>query len=517
MAPDTDVQYYAWEDDLTGYTSSNPIEDHLTVVDGEGAITNTTTQSPPQFGSLSISQEVVSGFTGDTETSQLTSGDLNRSFLFTITLTDENDDPLQGNALYGDLVFVDGEASVRLSHNGGSVTIPDIPAGYHYTVTQAATGGFQAQQSTLSGTIVAETQAQADFVTKKLIVETTSITLEKEVTGFENYTESFRFDISLEDLLAGATYSLSNGETYDADDNGLANVTVYLQDDDQISLLDIPVGAKYIVTESAGDYISSYAITDANSLNSIRTASAENTAKYKPLSTSLESVDKVEVSGVEKIEDVTITFTNKIVKDLTISNTVDITYGNENQVDYENQEFEFEIEFTQLGANKEYTVEYSQAGVAQTETETFTTDATQAYTLTTTLKHGQSVTIKDLPTNATYQITEKAVKFYIASYTATGNADATIAGSYMANLRTNTALSTSSETVDSTDTDVRFAFTNTYAASDYVLPNTGLSNIKILLAFIMFGALLFATIYFIYSKKNKKFTKCYVTHKNTKL
>ena len=82
---------------------------------------------------------------------------------------------------------------------------------------------------------------------------------------------------NLSNLKQNTTYSLSDGRTFTSDGDGSANVTVSLGNNDTITIQSIPVGSKYKVYEHAGNYISSYVITDANDKGLINNASNNNT------------------------------------------------------------------------------------------------------------------------------------------------------------------------------------------------------------------------------------------------
>ncbi len=66
-----------------------------------------------------------------------------------------------------------------------------------------------------------------------------------------------------------------------------------------------------------------------------------------------------------------------------------------------------------------------------------------------------------------------------------------------------TGVSTAEEVVDANDLDVNIVFTNRYRASDYVLPNAGVTDIRFVLAAMLSGMLLFGAVYLLISRKRK--------------
>ena len=154
---DPKLPYYVWEDDLDGYTISNDITNSLEVKDGKGTITNTTTQNPPTFGSLSV-KKILEG--------DLNDADKSRTFLFTVTLTDRDGNALSGNKIYGETVFKDGVAKIRLA-DGESLIFTDIPTGYNYKVEETVENGFEMSAENAEGTISADSTVSAIFTNTK--------------------------------------------------------------------------------------------------------------------------------------------------------------------------------------------------------------------------------------------------------------------------------------------------------------------------------------------------------------
>ena len=192
-------------------------------------------------------------------------------------------------------------------------------------------------------------------------------------------------------------------------------------------------------------------------------------------------------------------------RDIKITKQVDMTYGDISESDYKNQGFDFEVAFTQLDPSTKYAFEYSKDGVKTTGE--FVSKSDGCYLLDFQLTDDQTLTIKNLPKNANYQITEKKVFNYISSYNAICNSEAKIVKASDSNAFQNQDLSTAWETVDVdgefNDFDVEFIFKNTY--DNYVLPNAGLENCIPVLIAALSGAVFFGALYlWVNVKKRKK-------------
>jgi outer membrane lipoprotein-sorting protein len=93
-----------------------------------------------------------------------------------------------------------------------------------------------------------------------------------------------------------------NGWIY-TNENGEAVFVVKEKALQKMTIMGLPVGCKYTVTEQASDHVASYALSSTASNPSFARQSASNTINRTELSTATETLDK-------KDETVTITFTN---------------------------------------------------------------------------------------------------------------------------------------------------------------------------------------------------------------
>lgn len=636
---DSSLTYYAWEDEIEGYISSNTDRNPLIVTPGNNTITNTTTDpeyEPPAYGSLTVSKELDAE--PDTE---LTAEDLEKTFTFTVSLTDENGQALSGAVRYplaessNTVMFVNGKATVKLK-GGESLTITEIPSGYNYLVKEKQAGGFDSSCTDSSGTVQADTQAFVRYVNTKVHTEEekVSFTIAKIVTGnYETTGERYSFSIMLGGLAANEIYTLSDGTRFRSDSSGSAYVSVRLADRETVTVNELPVGAAYIITESGGNYSAAYKITDANNIGKI--ANSSGTAqKGSTLSTRKETADQGEditvtftntrdarqnlilkkvvenvsndnddefdftveftnLGAFERVmtdeggvveradsngrltayftlkngdtltflqlpvkakyritesesdylaayeltnsgtggtvisptaqnqvsrkelstametinegEEITVTFTNrKADHDITVTKLVDMTYGEMEFSRYSRQKFGFIIRLTKLEEGKKYLTQYTYLNsTGQTDGPVVTANSNGSAVLSVQLSHGQSISIRGLPENAVYSVTEEGISGYAASYKISGNEGCVIKQISDENTEAKTALSTANETVDANDRDIRIVFTNTYSASGYTLPDSGMRDKRMEIAAIMILLMLFAAA-FVYAEHNER-------------
>ncbi len=112
--------------------------------------TNTTHNSVPRGGSLTVKKTVVGG-------------DSQREFGFTVALADGDGEPVSGTFGKGEdaVTFTDGKATFTLK-DGGEKIISGLPVGAHYTVTEDAAEGYATTAEGAEGTVT-EAGATAAF------------------------------------------------------------------------------------------------------------------------------------------------------------------------------------------------------------------------------------------------------------------------------------------------------------------------------------------------------------------
>lgn len=126
-------------------------------------------QDTLDFTKFDAAADKVNALTlGETETGSLTiskmvtgeGADASQEFEFTVTLNDSDGANISG--AFGNYTFTNGVAAVKLK-GGESATISGIPAGYIYTVTEAAVDHYTAISTGATGAIVANATSRAEF------------------------------------------------------------------------------------------------------------------------------------------------------------------------------------------------------------------------------------------------------------------------------------------------------------------------------------------------------------------
>ena len=326
-----------------------------------------------------------------------------------------------------------------------------------------------------------------DLVLKKLVTNTSVVN-----------SDTFDFSVDFSNLNSFAIINSSLGKLK-ADSDGALTVEFSMSANETVTFYDLPVGTEYQIRESESDYTASYIIQDTNNLGQINGSYGENLVKNKSLSTEKETVNEG--------EEATVTFTNKKSEcDIKVTKHVDMTYGNTDSVDYQSQEFQFSVDLNGLESSKKYLIEYTESDTTGSTEEVFYSESDGTKTLELLLKDGQSFTIKNLPVGTTYTITENGTEHYISSYMVEYNEGAEIAKMSDNNTSPSESMTTAQEIVDSNDLDVEFIFTNTFTASGYTLPNSGMENDTLRLVLSMLGVVIFGMIYFVtkHKAKNRK-------------
>ncbi len=459
------VKYYAWEDDIDKYTSINMISNknfaYAEVANGIATITNTA-DDPPAYGSLKVTKDVK-----NKDGTDITSAtDKAKDFLFTVKLTDAENGDLTGGLLLKavktsegedsdiSVYFVNGSVSFRLADDE-AITILDVPADYHYTVTETADEDYDSSSEGTAGIIEEDKTSSAAFTNTKNyeeIIEEDFVTfsLKNVVTG--NVTidsdEQFPYTIYLDNLKPDAYYSMiKNGEevVFKSTSSGTAFIELGLTNGELVSLT-VPVDSSYTIKDLAGDYVASYSITDSSGANNIKKSADFNTEENKELSTRAETADKG--------EEILVTFTNvrTVAHDLTIQKVVAGTAS-----DSTNDQFEFSVSLSGLTPG---TVLTSTFGRLRAENDG--TLLVEGFSL----RDGDSIVINDIPAGVHYDVTE-GKSSYIASYVIKhGETES----EPVANTTVQTALSTGDHQIPTED-DVVVVFTNTKTACDITITN----------------------------------------------
>ena len=410
------MKFYTWEDELEGYTSENMGEvNHKEVVDGRATIVNVADDydvPDEHYGSLIVRKLVVRP-----DGSELTDEQTAKKFSFNLKLFDINNDPVTETMLLGTVAYGRNGASFALAHDE-SVTITGIPAGYSSRVTETVESGYTSQVSEgeAFGVIRSDDTVSVTFTNTLVDEDLMSFTLKKLVDGnFENADEKYPFLISLRGLQSGKTYSITGdvNRTFTADAQGRAQTELELGQNESVSV-ELPVGAKYTVTEYGGDYTSAYNITDLSNIPGGIQQSSGSTMNRKntSLNTALETADEG--------ESVTVTFINTkdARQDLTLIKKVENTASSE--------QFGFTADF--LGLHPLETIDISICDLSGAQLTAFREAADsngRIEGLRFYLSGDEKIVFGQLPVGARYRISEVASS-YRASYKIVALADQSV-------------------------------------------------------------------------------------------
>ena len=447
---------YTWLDSENAYKVTDNGDGTYTKVSTKLSFTITNTKEgtvvpTADKGSLTI-QKVVK----DSDGNVVTESEDSTSFQFTITLSQgtASSELIDGTKAFGNVVFKNKQAKLSLKA-GNSITIPDLPAGVSYSITENNYSEYETSYEWQRGSIIKDTESRATIINQKKKVPENNpisgpdvtpgqpdpeqkyvdITIKKSVVGNNEISEESTIEVELNNLIANTEYELSDGTKFYSNAQGSANVSVKLSNTQSITLKDIPVGAKYKAFEYAGDYISSYVITDLNNKGLIANTANRNTKENVSISTATETADED--------ENITITFTNKriVTQNLKLTKTV--------TDDEDTNEYMFDIEFGEMEEGAAFN---STAGRVIAE-------ANGKAELSVYLAKGESVEFYDVPVGTTYRVKELASSS-IASYTITDkNGLNQIVKEANSNTTAKKALSTEFETVNQGE-DITVNFIN---------------------------------------------------------
>ena len=313
----------AWQGNQPGYTASSnhgsAISVNGTQKFGGGSGTTVEFDVPGDavtFGFKSDSSGCGNGFgyyaivTGDVGSAD----GQNEYFKFNIHLSSDDTElaPLiTGDHVFGNISFKDGDGFVYLAA-GDTVTLDKLPDGVNYTITENKNEDYNISWSgitgsgtdnTYSGTVTANTTneilctntyaRQSSGSTTEHPVEIGSLKLVKQfvnVTGNKNAS----FHIAFWNFDKNTTYKYSDGtaeSSFVSDSTGLADVTLSITDDKEITFADLPAGCQYQISEDANDNIASYEISGVANVTQQR---GENPDVNQALTTAKETIAKDE-------------------------------------------------------------------------------------------------------------------------------------------------------------------------------------------------------------------------------
>lgn len=455
---DDSVPFYFWEENLPGFSSElMPKTDGLlgkVGTTGKTKIGTVTNKQTLDSGNLKISKTVASGNT-------------NAKFKFRITLTGDH---IKDACEYSDVLFTKGTGIIYLK-DGESKTVSGIPAGTTYSVSEEQTGLYQSQGENTSGIIEKDQTKEVSFTNTELKdnppAENTevNVTVSKKVLPEKNKkTGKYQMSAAFTGLRSNTSYGLSNGTEFTSDANGNGYTEFTLAQDEELVFLHLPVGCTYQFTEAAGDYTSSYEVTDDQSAGTIAKNTGRNTEEKKALSTGKETA--------EAGENVKVTFTNEIqyLQKLTLEKKTVKADGSE----YDCKEsFDFTITFSNLKPGQSFV---STVGKVKADE-----DGNAEKTIF--LKNGEKAEFYKIPYGTEYQITEEKNK-YAPSY----RIDAATVKKATDKASADADLSTETETIDMGEDDT-VTFTNEYL-EQFALPDAGSNTLKLLTGAALFALLI---------------------------
>ncbi|MBQ3969631.1 MAG: BspA family leucine-rich repeat surface protein, partial [Clostridia bacterium] len=461
---DPRLVFYAWEDTvgLDDYVISNTEDNVVKAVGGIATITNTSKTDPPTYGDLKITKSVEPDHASIT----ITNEDKQKLFRFKVTLKDAEGKPLSGLRIYGNTVFQNGVGTALLSH-GQSVEFNDIPTGYRYSVEEIEEDGFYNLSDNETGVIAADQTSTAAFFNVKTYVEpepadTTSFKLRKKLVGnFQDSSAPFDFEVMFEGLESGKSYVIKvessdvpyKEVSYTSDAYGSALVDLQLPHGSEAKFADIPLGSRYKIEEAAGEYTSSYRITDSqenveNRGSTIVKTDQSNSAENKALATAWETADKDEV--------ITVLYTNRKYarEDLVVRKEIENSSSSNSDV------FEFNILLSNLNANE----------LIKTSVGKQKADSEGQLSIQFFMSNGDETLFYDLPVGTKYTVTESQSN-YVASYRISDeNSLGKIVSQTGENVLDKTDLSTEEETVDEGESAV-VTFVNKKVTRDVKITN----------------------------------------------
>ena len=290
---DADDDFFAWEDTVTGYTSTADENNPVKTVGKNNKPVITNARTGTEVGNLELSKTLTGGkqkYSKDTFTFKVTMWtDSTKTTKYTMLPFDSN-----GEALFDVIPNADDD---------DKVIIKGIPAGYAYEVeevginseTSGLNGEYTVSSSTgLSGTITANDTKTAEITNA---INTVNLSLTKNVVLKKNtaatpdtYTEvtdtsdtdysewkdeDFTFTVTFENLVVGQEYSYTidtypqyivvNGSPVEdkivGNDKSAETVKTFTIKGGQVVVFkDIPIGTKYTIVETS-DFEDTEAIT----------------------------------------------------------------------------------------------------------------------------------------------------------------------------------------------------------------------------------------------------------------
>ena len=454
------TDYVVSESEATGYMTVSVGDEGTISKESTPDVKYTNTRIIPK-GNLSISKTVE----------KATAEDKEKSFNFTVTLTDGSEalsdqtfdvewTPADSSKPTTKKTDEYGKFTVSLSHDQ-TITIKDLPESTHYVIVEdeedAKTQGYEKVPGENSeGDIKENETAEVSFTNKRIVIPKGSLSISKTVENAtaEDEGKSFKFTVTLTDekknALSDQTFDVewtpadsSKPTTIETDEYG--KFTVPLSDGQTIKIKGLPENTHYVIAEDENDAKTQgyEKVSEENSEGNIKeneTAEVSFVNKYKqqsqetvtdddngdnspdnnssgPANTPDESdgdgdetsdsngsnseSEKEPSFDIPTIPSTPQDTTKPVGGSLTVSKTVT---GDGAEAD---REFTFTIEFK--NADGTVVTDYFSYGGSKSGTiksgDTFT------------LKHGESITITNLPDGVIYNVSEVETDGYISKST----------------------------------------------------------------------------------------------------
>ncbi len=344
----------------------------------------------------------------------LGSGDKNKDFTFTVTLSDTS-----FNGTHGDMTFTNGVATFTLRHNQTKKAI-GLPGDIDYTVTESDNNGYKVYSTNDKGKLVDGKNSTATFTN----YITKTLKIEKEVVNEKDNDTEYEFTLTLtrpNPTIDSGTY---NYKIYDKDKKEVSSSTITsggkfkLKNGQYIEIQEIPDNVTYTVEETQPDYgVVSYRQGTMQSLPETATKSRQvtgvlsnsNYVKFINTYASLSVSKQVVGANGDKNKQFTIGI---VLEDKTVNGKYgDITFANGiASVQLKHDETKTA---TGLPATK-YTVSESELTPYKAKEQTYTgnleigkkSEVTFVNFLTKDLKIGKKVVLEDgdLKENYTFQV-----------------------------------------------------------------------------------------------------------------
>lgn len=391
--------------------------------------------------SRTVTVRVENERTGNLKISKTVTGDnapADKKFTFTVTVKKDGT-PVTGEYSIGGndtIEFVNGKATFTLA-NDGSLTIYGLPTGATYTVEETTVNGYSPSVEVtgdetakkdggkVTGTIGHNTDGGAISVayTNKFDQNARISLNGTKILNGRNITENDKFTFELKAADNYANVEMPAITEVNVTGDGTSNEANFSFD--PITFKEIGTYKFNIIEEIPVGAVD-------NVLNGIRYDN-HTTVVTVNVTSGRDGILEAVVTSYENADGSTVT--NKAVfentyESLTLAKTVSGNIGDKNK------EFEFEITLSNSDDTAIANVNFECTGAYAT----LNTDENGKATVT--LKHGQSVTIIGLPTDAKYTIVEKDADAYTTTITANptattiNNDSRTVSGSLSANATT---------------------------------------------------------------------------------